>query len=130
MQNFLVVSYDNDQQQWFYDTVSAENAEDAALLICKIRPYVVAADATDVAELGKLAKRVKAAKPKKIAKQLDAVATESGFTSRCENCGEIYQEDDLEEIRNYSERVAGDEEQPVGQCPAKDCGAVCHLIPS
>ncbi len=43
MQNFLVVSYDDDQQQWFYDTVRAESAENASALICELRPYVVAA---------------------------------------------------------------------------------------
>ena len=40
MQNFLVVSYDGGEQQWFYDTVRADSAEYAAALICKLRPYV------------------------------------------------------------------------------------------
>ena len=129
MQNFLVVSYDGDQQQWFYDTVRGESAEDAAALICKLRPYVQAADATDVAELGRMAKRVKSAKPKAIDKAIDEIAVESGFKTRCQNCGEVYREGDLEDIRHYSERVAEGEEEPVGQCPAADCGALCHLIP-
>jgi hypothetical protein len=129
MQNFVVVSYDDDQQQWFYDTVRAENTEDAAALICKLRPYVIAADATDAPELGKMAKRVKAAKPKAIEKHMDEIAVESGFRTRCQNCEEVYREGELDDIRRYHERVAPGEVEPEGQCPAADCGALCHLIP-
>jgi hypothetical protein len=127
--NFLVVSYDDDQQQWHYDTVREESAEDAAALICKLRPYVIAADATDVTELVKMAKRVKSAKPKAIAKYLDTVAVESGFEARCQNCESLYKLDDLEDIRRYHERVGPGEVAPAGQCPAADCGALCHMIP-
>jgi hypothetical protein len=76
-----------------------------------------------------MAKRIKANKPKAIAKYLDLIAVESGFTARCDNCGEVYQQDDLDDIRRYHERVAEGEEEPVGQCPSADCGALCHLIP-
>jgi len=45
-QKFIVVSYDDDQQQWFWDYVAATTGEAAAALVCKRRPYVIAADAT------------------------------------------------------------------------------------
>jgi hypothetical protein len=129
MQNFVVCSYDDDQQQWFYDTVRAENTEDAAALVCKLRPYVMAADALSIAELGVMVKQAKTRKPKAIEKHLDEIAVESGFQTRCENCQVLYREGDLDDIRHYHERVAEGEEEPVGQCPAADCGALCHLIP-
>lgn len=46
MQKFLVVSYDDDQQQWFWDFVVAPRHADAVAQVCKDRPYVIAADAT------------------------------------------------------------------------------------
>ena len=46
MNKYLVVSYDDDQQQWFYDMVLAASKEQAEEYICKVRDYVIAADAT------------------------------------------------------------------------------------
>ena len=48
LQKFLVVSYDDDQQQWFWDYVAATTGEAAAALVCKRRPYVIAADAASL----------------------------------------------------------------------------------
>ena len=48
MQKYLVVSYDDDQQQWFWDCVAAKRAEDAVALVCDRRPYVIAADAASL----------------------------------------------------------------------------------
>ncbi len=48
LQKFLVVSYDDDQQQWFWDYVAAQTGEAAAALLCKKRPYVIAADAASL----------------------------------------------------------------------------------
>ena len=50
LQKFLVVSYDDDQQQWFWDYVAATTGEDAAALVCKRRPYVMAADAVSLSQ--------------------------------------------------------------------------------
>ena len=47
-QKFIVVSYDDDQQQWFWDYVAAQTGEAAAALVCKRRPYVIAADAASL----------------------------------------------------------------------------------
>jgi len=44
-QKFIVVSYDDNQQQWFWDYVAATTGEAAVALVCKRRPYVIAADA-------------------------------------------------------------------------------------
>ncbi|MGB8800688.1 MAG: hypothetical protein WCC97_08375 [Candidatus Acidiferrales bacterium] len=129
MHNFLVVSYDDDQQQWFYDTVRADDAGDAEEKINYLRPYTIAANATSVAELTAMAKRVKSAKPKAVDAAMDAIAVESGFKTRCQNCQALYREGQLEDISHYSERVGAGEVAPAGQCPAADCGALCHLIP-
>lgn len=45
MQRYLVISYDHDQQEWFWDCVPANTADDAIILICQSRPSVIAADA-------------------------------------------------------------------------------------
>src|SRR5258708_7118215 len=47
-QKFLVVSYDDDQQQWFWDFVGAKTEQEAVALVCKRRPYVIAADAASL----------------------------------------------------------------------------------
>ena len=52
---FLVVSYDDDQQQWFWDFVAAPSPSHAAAYVCRDRPYVIAADAVADSELRKMA---------------------------------------------------------------------------
>jgi len=54
-QKFLVVSYDDDQQQWFWDYVAARAEEDAIALVCKRRPYVIAADAASLPQIQTIA---------------------------------------------------------------------------
>lgn len=51
MKKFLVISYDNDQQQWFYDTVFAETAEAAKEKLLAIRNYCQDADTMNPEEL-------------------------------------------------------------------------------
>ena len=51
IQKFLVVSYDNDQQQWFWDYVAAKTVPDAVALVCKRRAYVIAADAASLSQI-------------------------------------------------------------------------------
>jgi hypothetical protein len=51
---FIVVSYNDDQQQWFWDFVVAKSEEDAEALVCKRRPYVIGADAVSSSELSTL----------------------------------------------------------------------------
>ena len=55
LQKFLVVSYDDDQQQWFWDYVVAKTQEAAVALVCKRRPYVIAADAASVSQVRSIA---------------------------------------------------------------------------
>lgn len=50
-QKFLVVSYDDDQQQWFWDYVVARTEEAAVTHVCKRRPYVIAADAASLGQV-------------------------------------------------------------------------------
>lgn len=48
---FLVVSYDNDQQRWFYDFVVAHTEEEAEEKVNMLRSYVIASDAVALREL-------------------------------------------------------------------------------
>ena len=59
MQKYLVVSYDDDQQQWFWDYVAAKSAEDAVAHVCERRPYVIAADAASLPQVQSIAKGLK-----------------------------------------------------------------------
>jgi hypothetical protein len=77
MNKFLVVSYDSDQQQWFYDTVIAENEEKASELICRIRPYVIDADATNLEEIKSIAKHMEKRKVTEIRASLRSIEKES-----------------------------------------------------
>lgn len=45
LKRFLVISYDDDQQQWFYDFVVAASEQAAVDKVCTDRDYVIAADA-------------------------------------------------------------------------------------
>lgn len=59
MQKYLVVSYDDDQQQWFWDYVAAKTAEDAVAHVCERRPYVIAADAASLTQVQGIARDLK-----------------------------------------------------------------------
>jgi hypothetical protein len=52
---FLVVSYDDDQQQWFWDYVAAKTEQEAVAFVCKRRPYVIAADAASLPQIQTIA---------------------------------------------------------------------------
>lgn len=54
-------------------------------------------------------------------------AIKSYNLSRCQNCDNIYDEQNLVTPEHLSERVAPGEPMPSGECP--DCGALCHTIP-
>ena len=54
-QKFLVISYDDDQQQWFYDFVVAASEQAAVDQVCTHRDYVIAADALSPENLNNLA---------------------------------------------------------------------------
>jgi hypothetical protein len=59
MKKYLVVSYDDDPQQWFWDYVAAKTAEDAVAQVCERRPYVIAADAASLSQVQSIAKNLK-----------------------------------------------------------------------
>jgi hypothetical protein len=46
--------------------------------------------------------------------------------AKCEGCGEVWQEGELDRIEDLYSRVSPGEAMPVGQCPDEDCGSVCH----
>jgi hypothetical protein len=115
MQNFLVVSYDSDQQQFFYDSVSAESEGEATDFILQLRPYVQDADATVVNELAHMFDRVK-----------DEPTYKAEHVAECQNCSIRTPESQLNEIKDYSERVEPGESAPAGECP--ECGALAQRV--
>ena len=116
MNRYLVVSYDDDQQQWFYDTVRAKSSEEAAAFVCRLRPYVIAADAMLHLELVQMAWKVLENDP------LDAYFP----VCECQDCGHRFPENRLKGIKDIHERAAPGEPMPSGECP--ECGAVCHVV--
>lgn len=109
MNDYIVVSLDTDEMQWFYDSVLAASAKQAEEYICKWRPYVVGADALppDTLRFSK-------------ATAIDATLP----LMRCEDCESHWQESELKPIQDIHERVAPGERMPSGECPS--CGALCH----
>ena len=71
MQKYLVVSYDDDQQQWFWDYVPAITAADAVARVCKRRPYVIAADAASLSQVQSIAHDLKSRPISQIIHQFD-----------------------------------------------------------
>lgn len=55
---FYVVSYDDDQQQWFYDYIAAASAVAAKHAVLEARSYAVDADAIEVSDLLESAKEL------------------------------------------------------------------------
>lgn len=45
---------------------------------------------------------------------------------KCDNCGLISAEDQLDMVRDYHERVDAGGVAPSGECP--DCGALCYPV--
>lgn len=45
-------------------------------------------------------------------------------TSQCENCRQVWLDEDLVEVKNLEQRVSTGEPVPSGECP--DCGCLCH----
>jgi hypothetical protein len=77
MQKYLVVSYDDDQQQWFWDYVAANTAEDAINQVCERRPYVIAADAASQAQVQEVAVDLQSRTIRQLVDQLNFDAAES-----------------------------------------------------
>ena len=71
LQKFLVVSYDDDQQQWFWDYVAARTEEDAVALVCKRRTYVIAADAASLPQIRTILNDLATRSLSRIAHQFD-----------------------------------------------------------
>jgi hypothetical protein len=71
MQKYLVVSYDDDQQQWFWDYVAAKTAADAVAQVCERRPYVIAADAASLSQVQRIAEDLKSRRIARIIHQFD-----------------------------------------------------------
>jgi hypothetical protein len=71
MKKFLVVSYDDDQQQWFWDYVAAKTAAKAVAHVCERRPYVIAADAASLSQVQSIVHDLKSRPIARISYQFD-----------------------------------------------------------
>ena len=71
VQKFLVVSYDDDQQQWFWDYIVAKTAESAVAQVCERCPYVIAADAASLSQVQNIAKSLKRRPVARISYEVD-----------------------------------------------------------
>jgi hypothetical protein len=71
MKKYLVVSYDDDQQQWFWDYVAAKTAADAAAHVCERRHYVIAADAATLLQVQRIARDLASRPITRVANQFD-----------------------------------------------------------
>jgi hypothetical protein len=63
---FIVVSYDSDQQQWFYDTVLASDGQSAEAFITENRSYVTDAGAISEDDFLNMGKNLAARSDKSI----------------------------------------------------------------
>ena len=76
MKKYLVVSYDDDQQQWFWDYVVAKTPEDAVTQVCERRPNVIAADAASQAQVHEIASDLRCRSIDQLIHQLDSDTAE------------------------------------------------------
>lgn len=60
MNKYLVISYDPDQQQWFYDVVFAADKDAAKQRLLALRYYSIDGDVFDMAELSRMNDKVQA----------------------------------------------------------------------
>lgn len=67
MPKFLVISYDNDQHQTFFDCVAAKNEDSAMTAIASIRDYAVPCTTMTISELREMARELENA-PEKVIK--------------------------------------------------------------
>ena len=74
----LVVSYDDDQQQWFWDYVVSKTEQEAAALVCKRRPYVIAAVAASLSQIQTMANDLSTRSHTRISRQFKWDTTAAG----------------------------------------------------
>jgi hypothetical protein len=48
--------------------------------------------------------------------------------AKCDNCGTVYDDDELDSIGDLFERVAPGDIMPAGECPDEHCGALCYAF--
>ena len=116
MAKYVVVSYDDDQQQWFDDTVEAEDSESAIAFVLALRPYVISARTFAQEDIEYLTAVM--------ARPVDFDASET--LSECQNCEAINPASKLRPIEDIHQRVEPGEPMPSGECP--ECGALCHEL--
>ena len=63
---YLVIAYDDDQQQTMYDTVWAETQDDAKAIVDRHRDYAVAVCAISVSELRDIASNVESCRSQEV----------------------------------------------------------------
>lgn len=80
LSKYLVVSYDPDQQQWFYDVVLALSADAAKEWVCAVREYVIDADVLTIADLARMTRRVESVSHAQVERDMATQAAEAAET--------------------------------------------------
>jgi hypothetical protein len=93
MEKYMVTSWDNNQQQCFFDVVLARDTDHANLFISGVRPYVVVVDVSTEEELRNLADSVQREDP-----------TGTGF-----QCPQCWDEDRIAGVANDHDEQMCDE---------------------
>ena len=78
MAKYLVISYDNDEQQTFYDWVIAGTEGEAQVIIDSIRDYAITACGITPEELRTMADKLEAASEEDITLALHELAEDEG----------------------------------------------------
>lgn len=60
------------------------------------------------------------------AQVMELIAPEDVGKFRCEDCHGLWDHEDLETVKDLTERIDPGETCPDGQCPT--CGSLCHLV--
>jgi hypothetical protein len=76
MKKFLVISYDGDQQQWFYDVVIAADEGQAKASILEVRSYCQDADCFSAADFLKVARSLQVKTEEQIERDFQTLIAE------------------------------------------------------
>jgi len=66
MKRYVVVMYDDDQQQAFWDVHDAESEDEATMMSCELRDYAVHVDTLSLDELQGVYDRVEKPSPEQV----------------------------------------------------------------
>lgn len=108
---FVVISYDNDQQQTFYDFVNAEDENKAQELIAEIRPYAIPVGALYPDEMRKMALQLESVEDYAINAHIHTLVLEADILEEDETVEGWHQDADGKVWRGSREENPNDTEE-------------------